>query len=391
MATKKTTKKKSPSTAKKTPASTSTAKKKTTPKATSTVAKTETKKADVEFDRIMEEMKKDAAREEAKKTEKKKKGGSGFWNALWILILVVVIGLISYWAYGSYQKKQVEKQLPELINYLGGGEMSLSEITRFELKSGVYEFDFIFEEYPEEPFTSYMTKDGKMFFVSGYPVEELLLEMEGYDPNAEAGGAEVSAASCETVNKSTEPELTAYIVADCPYGTQMQSVMLDAINQAPELAENFKVRYFFDQIEAGSREIDAMHGVEEAEEGLLQICLREEQPEVYWDYVGCYAGGSDSETCLGTASVNTANLNACMDDVSRGIAYAVEDNDLSTTHGVTGSPTLVLNNTETVRESDFGGRNADGLKSIVCCSADNAFGFCDSALSTEVAAANGDC
>ena len=44
-----------------------------------------------------------------------------------------------------------------------------------------------------------------------------------------------------------------------------------------------------------------------------------------------------------------------------------------------------------VQESNFGGRNANGLKNIVCCSSDNALPFCDTTLSNQAAAASGNC
>ena len=379
MATKKTKKpavKKSTTTASKTATATE---KKITPN----------KQADAEFDRIMEEMKKEAAKEEAKKTSAKKSGGNG-WTAFWLLLAAGLIIFLGSLIYGEVQKNKVKSALPELINFLGGGEMTLQGITDFKKEDGVYKFDFVFAEYPDEPFTSYISKDGKTFFVSGYDVQELRDEIA-------AGGGDVasnsgaSAASCDSIAKAEAPELTAYIVADCPYGTQMQSVMVDAIAQAPELKDNFKVRYFFTDIQEGSLEIDAMHGKEEAEENLRQICIREEQPALYWDYAECYASGTASDTCLTTAGVNATTLNSCMTDANKGIAYAIEDNNLADLHNVSGSPTLIINDQQQVSESAFGGRNADGLKNIVCCSADNAFSFCDAALTTETAAANGNC
>jgi hypothetical protein len=220
-------------------------------------------------------------------------------------------------------------------------------------------------------------------------VEDLKTEM-GNTPATEGGETTTTAASCDALDKNETPELTAYIVADCPYGTQMQQVMVSAIAEAPEIAQNFKVRYFFDSIgDDGS--VMAMHGEAEAKENLRQICIREEQADKFWAYVGCYAAGADSATCMPAAGVNAATVDACMTDVSRGIAWAKEDNMLAQVHQVTGSPTLILNDAQKVQESAFGGRNAEGLKSIVCCSSNNTLAFCDTTLSSAGSAASGDC
>ena len=76
-----------------------------------------------------------------------------------------------------------------------------------------------------------------------------------------------------------------------------------------------------------------MHGPEEAQENLRQICIREEQPAKYWNYISCYmkkttataASGmplGDSTGCQASTGVDTAKLNACVSDPSRGLAYA---------------------------------------------------------------------
>ena len=334
-----------------------------------------------EIDKMVAAIKEQAA-EMKPKTEVMKKGGLG--SIIGAIALIVLVGLVGSLAVKQIRMNKAKASIKETIGKLAGG-MVLKEVTEFEEVSGVYKFSFTFEEFEEQPFTSYMTTDGKLFFVEGYEVKDL----EGA-PDVDEGGDEVSVTSCDEVDKSATPELTAYIVADCPYGTQMQEVMNDAISQAPELVNNMKVRYFFDYIEDDG-EVMAMHGEAEALEGMRQICIREEQPARYWDYVSCYAGGRASSTCLSEAGVVVATVDSCMKDINRGIAWAREDDALARMHGVSGSPTLVLNDAHIVKENGFGGRNANGLKSIICCSSDNALPFCSDVLSSATVAASGDC
>jgi hypothetical protein len=303
-------------------------------------------------------------------------GGALLGAALTLLITKV--------APAASQTSDLKDRLPAIIEPLSGG-MVIGEIGEPEYVGSVYKFSLKFDEI-DEPFTSYITGDGKTFFVDGIDVENDLSETDGTND----GSGEVSAATCETIDKSDQPELAAYIVSDCPYGQQMQQVMLQAIAQAPELANHFKVRYFFDSI-SDDGTVQAMHGPEEGKENLRQICIREEQADKYWPYVECYANGGVSESCLTQANVNVANVQACMTTTARGPTFARADNAASDTHNVTGSPTLVINDNVTVSESDFGGRNANSLKNIVCCSSGNSLSFCTDTLSTDGAAASGNC
>jgi hypothetical protein len=89
--------------------------------------------------------------------------------------------------------------------------------------------------------------------------------------------------------------------------------------------------------------------------------------------------------------VDKAKMEACVKAPERGVKFARADNTLAQKHKITGSPTLILNDTEKVSESAFGGRNAQGLKSIVCASAESPMGFCSDTFKTQNAAAAGNC
>jgi hypothetical protein len=171
----------------------------------------------------------------------------------------------------------------------------------------------------------------------------------------------------------------------------MQTVMTEAMAQVAAIEENFVLRYFFQTIADDGSSYVAMHGASEGMENARQICLREEQPSVFWDYVKCYAGGGSSESCVTTAKVDKAKMEACVAAPERGVKFAQADNALAQKHNITGSPSLILNDTEKVSESSFGGRNAQGLKNIVCASAKKQMSFCSETLKTQNAPAAGNC
>jgi len=189
--------------------------------------------------------------------------------------------------------------------------------------------------------------------------------------------------SCNDLKKSKTPKLTAYVMADCPYGLQMQRVFKNVINTNNAAQNNLRVEYIFNQnsnFETG--ELDSLHGKEEADENLRQICIREEQPDLYWSYVTCYMQKQgNSENCLTQTAINTINLNSCINDKNRGLKYAKKDFENTEKLGVSGSPTLVLNGNQIINEEDFGGRNPNAIKEILCCSGDKKLAYCNTEFS----------
>ena len=183
--------------------------------------------------------------------------------------------------------------------------------------------------------------------------------------------------ACMNITKSDRPLLEAFVVSRCPFGLQMQRIMAEMVNKSPQSEDYLKVRYIGSII---NNNITSMHGAEEAQENLRQICIREEQPAKYWDYVSCYIREGKSANCLNSSSIDKGRLSACIKDTGRGLAYAQKDFDLANKFNITGSPTLTLNG-RVVSESDFASditssRSPEALKELVCCSFNTRPSFC---------------
>jgi thioredoxin 1 len=186
---------------------------------------------------------------------------------------------------------------------------------------------------------------------------------------------------CANMTKSDHPVLEAFVVSRCPFGLQMQRIMADLISSVPEAEDSLRVMYI-GSVSNGT--IASMHGEEEAQENARQICIREEQPGMYWDYLRCYIKEGRSEDCLSSASIDQDKLNSCLADPTRGLAYAQKDFDLADRFGITGSPTLVLND-QIARESDFAtaavnARSPEALKDLLCCGFKSQPAFCSITL-----------
>lgn len=190
-----------------------------------------------------------------------------------------------------------------------------------------------------------------------------------------------AAQSCETMKKKDKPELEAFVVSYCPYGLQMQRILVPVQSLLKDAA-NIKVRYI-GEITNGT--ITSMHGDQEAKENLKQICIREEQPSKYWDYLACFIKAQGkSDTCSDEVKLDKTKLDSCIKDSNKGLKYAQVDFDAGNKYGVSGSPSLFLNG-EQVSEFNFGGRTAEAVKTLVCCGMSTKAKACDTVLNTEQA------
>jgi len=229
-----------------------------------------------------------------------------------------------------------------------------------------------------QEYTSYISKDGNLLFTSGIDVKAMNEELSTTTTTKKM--------SCDELEKADKPTLTAFVVANCPFGLQMQRLYNKALTELPELSSNLDIKYI-GNVENGK--ITAMHGDEEAQENLRQICIRDEQPEKYYPYVSCYMKAEgQSSSCLTSVGVDQVSLGGCTADANRGLKYAKADFDTANKFGVTGSPTLILNNKETVSEFDFGGRVADAIKQIICCGATTKSAYCEKTLSKDEVASS---
>ncbi|MFA5360578.1 MAG: hypothetical protein WC320_01210 [Candidatus Paceibacterota bacterium] len=297
-----------------------------------------------------------------------------------IIILMIAAFLIGYGSkngastglFGNQKAEELSQKAVDYINQnflaSAGGEATLGSVNE---ESGVYKFTMLIDDIE---YTSYITKDGKILFPDG-----ILLTTE----SETEGSAQTEPKTCEDLAKSNEPILEAFIVSQCPFGTQMQRVLNEIVKNIPELSDYIKVEYM-GSIQDGK--VTSMHGDEEVQENLRQICIREEQKDKYWNYVDCYLKEGKSEECLGSVGVEEATLGQCIENESRGLKYAQSDFDAQEDYKITGSPTLILNK-ESVSEFDFGGRTAEAVKTVICCGFNSAPDFCSEKLTEDQAEA----
>jgi hypothetical protein len=273
--------------------------------------------------------------------------------------------------FNGFGNQKAEETIGKALEYVNTNMLDGSEavLVSFNEESGVYKFKMKIDE---EEYDSYLSKDGKILFPSGIVILE---------PDESTTATEGEKMTCEDINKTKEPLLEAFVVSQCPFGVQMQRIFNEIVKNIPEVASYIKVEYM-GTVEGGK--ITSMHGDEEAQENLRQICLREEQSNNFWAYIDCHIKEGDVDSCLQTAQIDVNKLTGCLTDANRGLAYAEKDFVNQNKYEVTGSPTLFLDGVK-VSEFDFGGRTAEAVKTMFCCAFQDKPGFCDTVLSTESA------
>ena len=155
----------------------------------------------------------------------------------------------------------------------------------------------------------------------------------------------------QDIPKSDKPEIELFIMTHCPYGTQAEKGFIPTI-EALGNKINAKIRFvhYF------------MHEPEKAETP-VQICIREEQPDKFLNYLKAFLKEGNTQTALTAAGIDKTALNDCV--ANRAEQYYAEDSALSEGYGVQGSPTLVINGVQ----ASSGRDSASYLKTI--CSAFN--------------------
>ncbi len=288
-------------------------------------------------------------------------------NIIIVVLCVVVAGLL-YLNFGVGSKvltpeEAVNSALAYINNVMLSGVAEATLEGDITEEAGNYKFEM---KIGEEQFPAYVAKNGELFFPQGIELKET--------ENTDLNNTEVV--------KSDNPVLEAFVVSYCPYGLQMQRIIGEVVKGIPELNNNIKITYMGSVADGN---VTSMHGEEEAEENLRQICLREEQKDAFLTYLDCFIKAGNTDGCLQTSLADQDSLTSCAE--GKGADYATIDFNAQQAYQITGSPTLILNGVR-VSESDFGGRTADAIKSLVCSGFNTQPEFCAIELTKDQAAAS---
>ena len=134
-----------------------------------------------------------------------------------------------------------------------------------------------------------------------------------------------------------------------------------------------------------------MHGIQELNQGVRELCVQKYQPDKVWDFVlevnsACTASNADTcwEGVAKTTGIDIAQIKACQKNEA--IDLLKEEVALNEKYDVQGSPMLLIN------EKEFNGeRTAEGYKTGVCAGFKTQPTECSQSLNSDTTTANGSC
>jgi hypothetical protein len=296
---------------------------------------------------------------------------------LLIPIAIVVAGAIIAGAIIYLNQGNVSGSLPpqeaaeKAINYINqnmvaeGMTASLVNVTE---ENGVYKIRL---KVGENEYDSYVTKNGKVFFIEGIDME----------PASQAEGEETV-----EVTKKDIPEVKIFVMSYCPYGLQAQKMFLPVYDLLKDKADLGV--YFVDYI---------MHEKKEIDENLRQYCIQKEEKEKYYNYLSCFVVDGKFDECLTEAKVDKTKIATCISETDEEYNITSQYNDegtwlngqypkfdvqgdLNDKYEVQGSPTIVIND-EVVNISS---RSPESFKESICQAFTTPPSECSQTLSDEV-------
>jgi protein-disulfide isomerase len=265
----------------------------------------------------------------------------------WIISTIVLAVILLFVLFGGVMTGNVisegdaGEKIVEFANSQTGGGVELVEVNE---KFGLYE---VVVSYQGQDLPLYVTRDGETLIQGVLPLNP----EEPETPEAP---------QTPDVPKSDKPTAELFIMTHCPYGTQAEKgfiPMVKALGDSIDAKIRF-VHYF-------------MHAPEETETP-IHVCIREEQPDLWLDYLECFLEDGDSSRCLTEVRIDEEAMNACIDS-GKADTYYEFDSGLSEGYGVRGSPTLVVNG-----QAVSSGRSPDAFLQTVCSAFNTAPDACSS-------------
>jgi len=220
-----------------------------------------------------------------------------------------------------------------------------------------------------QPYTSYMSKDGRLLFQGGIDLTV---------PADTAANAETNSKPApQDLPKSDKPNVELFVMSHCPYGTQIEKGILPVIDALGSKID-FEVKF-----------VDyAMHGEKEVLEQLNQYCIQKMGKPTYLTYLKCFLNAGDSASCLSSTGINQAQLKSCTTETDTKFGVMAGYNDKTqwkgsyppfntskeenVKYGVQGSPTLIINGVEAQS-----GRDSASLLETICSTFNSAPAECD--------------
>jgi protein-disulfide isomerase len=332
--------------------------------------------------------KKESTKKSKRVVDHVKKGSSSAW--LWPVVCIILVALLvasiitsgfSFTGAKSgttLSKAQIEAKTTDYITKLTAAQGAPQTVTVKVINesSGLY---FVSIDMAGSKIPAYVSKDGRLLFP---PVSTAGagIDMDQKIPTA----SETQAQKAQDIPKADKPTVEAFVMAYCPYGTQIEKGMIPVIKLLKDKAD-IQIKFVN----------YAMHGQKEVVEELNQVCIKKVYPDKYVSYLECFLNASDSTGCMAKEGITDASLATCKDETDKQYKIMEDYNDPAKTnwmgsyppfnvyetenqaYGIQGSPTLVINGVQ----ADTA-RDAASLLAAICDSFTDAPAECNTDMTS---------
>jgi len=166
-----------------------------------------------------------------------------------------------------------------------------------------------------------------------------------------------------------ENKLNLFVMSQCPYGNLAYKALIEIAEKMPDI--DWHVNWIAKVNVQGI--VNTLHGYEEAQEDMRQICVYNYNRDKFFDYVDCISDDYENSrdiwsSCAEQAELDPAEIESCVEN--EGVTLLTERVWLTDKLSITDSPTFLLNN-----KIVFNAIDADGLKNHIC--AENKITGCD--------------
>ena len=306
-----------------------------------------------------------------------------------VIAAVIIVGGLYY-----FSKKEVpgalsaEEAAQKAIDYINSVALQ-GQATAFLLEatkeSGLYKIRLKIED---QEYESFVTKDGKFLFPQGTDISEEILETSAPENTGETG-----------FPKADIPQVQLFVMSFCPYGNQAEELMRPVAELLKDKAK-IKLHYVIYSNYGGGgpdycldqeNKYCSLHGIQELNQGVRELCVQEYQKDKFWDFVkeinnSCSYRDVDScwEGIAKKVGIDVAQIKTCQKDEALNIL--AQELELNKKYGITGSPQLIINETEYQ-----GSRGSEAYKQGICSAFNSLPEECSQILSSESGSASGEC
>jgi len=295
-----------------------------------------------------------------------------------VIVFLAVAGGLYYFSQKKNNTLAPDAASAKVIDFINKNLLqgkATATLTGTSEQSGVYKIDFTVQS---QPYSFYVTKDGKLLFTSGGPMP---------DANAQQNTNQNTAAQTNIPKKDAAQALL-FVMSFCPYGNQAEGAMLPVANLLKGIADIQLHYVIYSNYSTGypnycldkENKYCSMHGNQEVNQDVRELCVEKYQKDKYWDFVSainakCTAQNADTcwEDVAKGLSIDTAKVKTCQKDEA--LTLLSQEVQLDQAFSITGSPQLVINGVEYT-----GARTAEGYKTGICSGFNTAPAACSQAL-----------